>query len=68
MFSVKRNARDNLAKFFYDSAKVSFAILVIGLLARPKFSFLGLLAGFFFTFVLLTIGVTIDSVALEESR
>lgn len=63
---MKKNARDNLAKFFYDAARLSLAVLVIGLIARPPFKALDLILGITFTLSFMGVGIMIDFVPVEE--
>lgn len=58
--------RDNLAKFFWDTAKVSFAVLVLTPLAKPEagevISFsIGTLSGG----VLLSVGYLLDGMEVQ---
>ena len=62
---MKKNARDNLAKFFYDGGKVSVTILVIGHVARHSLSWFSFMAGIFVTLLFLTFGVIIDYVPVK---
>lgn len=59
---MRKNARDNLAKFFYDAAKLSLAILVFGVLARQPILLRALASSVTLTLTLLAIGVSIDFV------
>lgn len=53
--------KDNLAKFFWDIAKVAFTLLVIGPFAKPEsFSSSGLLAGIAIGFLLGFMGHFLD--------
>ncbi len=54
------NPWDSVARFFYDGARVSLTVLVIGTLARGGFSNQELLAGALFTVAFLAVGVTIE--------
>ena len=64
---MRKNARDNISKFFYDSAKVSFAVLVIGGLARTPAPFLELVVGFLITLILAIFGIIMDFVPVTEN-
>ena len=64
---MNKNLRDNLAKFFYDGAKITLAVLVIGLLARPPFVLTDLLTGIFLTLIFLGIAAIIDIVKPKEA-
>lgn len=57
---MKINTRDNVAKFFYDSGKVTFAILVVGVFARKPFASSDATWGAIFTLILVLLGVIID--------
>lgn len=53
--------KDNLAKFFWDMAKVAFTLLVIGPFAKPEsLSSAGLLTGIAIGFVLVFVGHFLD--------
>jgi len=65
---MKKNARDNLAKFFYDGARVSLAVLVIGLMARGPFVPFDLLWGILLTLTFMGFGVTIDFIPVKEEK
>jgi hypothetical protein len=53
--------KDNLAKFFWDMAKVAFTLLVIGPFAKPEgLSSAGLLVGIAIGFVLVFMGHFLD--------
>lgn len=63
---MRKNARDNLAKFFYDAAKLSLAILVFGALSRQPIPWTAVVCGFGLTLILAGIGVSIDFVPVKE--
>ncbi|HWP60470.1 MAG TPA: hypothetical protein VNL14_21415 [Candidatus Acidoferrales bacterium] len=53
--------KDNLAKFFWDMAKVAFTLLVVSRLAAVEgFSLPGLVAGIAIGFVLVLLGHFLD--------
>ena len=57
---MKINTRDNLSRFLYDCGKVTFAILVVGVLIRKPFVVTDLLSGTIFTLTFLILGITLD--------
>ncbi len=57
---MKTNTRDNVSRFLYDCGKVTFAILVVGVLTRRPFVATDLLWGTIFTLAFLVIGITVD--------
>jgi len=59
---MPKNLRDNLAKFFYDAARVSLTVLVIGLVARGAFSLSDLVPGTVMTLTFVIFGITVDFV------
>lgn len=65
---MRKNARDNLAKFFYDAAKLSLAILVFGVLARQPIPWPALTVGIVLTLLLMGFGVIVDFVPVKEER
>ncbi len=65
---MKKNVRDNLAKFFYDAAKLSLAILVFGVLARQPIPWTTLVFGIVLTLMLVGIGTIIDFVPIKEEE
>lgn len=65
---MRKNARDNLARFFYDAAKLSLAILVFGVLARQPISWSALAVGIAVTLSLIGFGVTIDFAPIQEKN
>jgi hypothetical protein len=65
---MRKNARDNLARFFYDSGKISLAVLVIGVIARQPFVGKDLISGILVTLTLIMIGVIFDHVPEEKSK
>ncbi len=59
--------KDNLAKFFWDMAKVAFTLLVIGPFAKPEsISSLGLLVGAAIGLVLGVWGYLIDGTEVQR--
>lgn len=59
--------KDNLAKFFYDLAKINFAALVIAQIASPSgFKFWILVMGILATIIPLIVGLTLDGKELER--
>ena len=60
MIAMRQTVADNLGKFFYDCGKVSFAVLVIGVLAKKPFVLFEFILGVLVTLILLGTGVTID--------
>ncbi len=64
---MKKNARDNLAKFFYDAAKLSLAILVFGVLARQPIPWSALAIGVVMTLSFIGFGVIIDFIPAKEN-
>ncbi|PIQ81681.1 MAG: hypothetical protein COV76_07740 [Candidatus Omnitrophica bacterium CG11_big_fil_rev_8_21_14_0_20_64_10] len=52
---MKPATQDNLARFFYDSGKVAFAVLVIGGLAKKSTPVIDFLPGMAVTLVLVVI-------------
>ncbi|MBI3323203.1 MAG: hypothetical protein HYZ95_01915 [Candidatus Omnitrophica bacterium] len=62
---MKEKVADNLGKFFYDCGKVSFAVLVIGVLAKKPFLLPEFLLGILVTLSLLGTGVIIDATKEE---
>lgn len=65
---MKKNARDNLAKFFYDAAKLSLAILVFGVLARQPIPWIALIVGVILTLLFIGFGVIFDFVPVQEEK
>ena len=65
---MRKNARDNLAKFFYDAAKLSLAILVFGVLAKQPIPWIALTASFILTLILVGFGVIVDFIPAKEER
>ncbi len=65
---MKKNARDNLAKFFYDCGKVSYAVLVVGILAKGIFSLSEFLPGIVSTLILAAFGFILDLVLVEDEK
>jgi len=62
--------RENLAKFFWDMAKVAFTFFVITPLAQPQsYGLLRVIAGVAIGFILVVIGYMLDGrkVAEEET-
>ena len=57
---MKINARDNIAKFFYDCGKVAFTVLVIGVMAKKPLIPADALLGLTYTFILFIMGVRMD--------
>ena len=64
---MKTSTLENLAKFFYDSGKVSFAVLVIGVIARKPFASSDLLWGSVLTLLFLFIAIIIDELKKERT-
>ena len=64
---MRKTARDNLSKFFYDGGKITLAVLVVGVIARRPFILSDLLSGLLFTLIFIVIGVTVDFVPAKES-
>jgi hypothetical protein len=62
------NLRDNLAKFFYDCGKLTFAMLVIGGFTRIPFRLGDQILGFAFTLILVVVGIIIDSWILTKEE
>jgi len=59
--------KDNLAKFFWDMAKVAFALLVIGPFAKPEsISALGLFLGTGIGIVLALCGYILDGMEVQK--
>lgn len=58
--NMRGNALENSAKFFYDCAKVSFAVLVIGVMAQKPFVTADLIGGVALTLTLFLLGVILD--------
>ena len=59
--------KDNLAKFFWDMAKVAFTLLVLGPFAKPEsINLLGLVAGTAIGFALALLGYVLDG--MEVAR
>lgn len=59
--------KDNLAKFFWDMAKVAFALLVVGPFAKPEsMSVLGLVSGAGIGVVLGLWGYILDGMEVQE--
>ncbi|MCB9799173.1 MAG: hypothetical protein H6757_00260 [Candidatus Omnitrophica bacterium] len=58
--TMKKILGDNLSKFFYDCGKVSFAMLVIGILTKKPFVTLDLFFAMGFTMLLVLTGVVIN--------
>ena len=42
---MRKTARDNLSKFFYDGGKITLAVLVVGVIARRPFILSDLVSG-----------------------
>ena len=60
--------RDNLAKFFYDCGKLTFAVLVVGGFTRNPFNVRDFWWGVGFTLAILAVGVTIDLVTVKKEE
>ena len=59
--------KDNLAKFFWDMAKVAFTLLVVGPFAKPEStSVLGLLTGAGIGIVLSLWGYVLDGMEVQR--
>ena len=59
--------KDNLAKFFWDMAKVAFTLLVIGPFATPgSVSSAGLLIGIIIGFLLALWGYLLDGMEVSK--
>jgi hypothetical protein len=59
--------KDNLAKFFWDMAKVALTLLVIGLFARPEStSVIGLVAGTTVGIALGVWGYVLDGMEVQK--
>lgn len=63
---MKKHARDNLARYFFDASKLSLAMLVFGVIGRQPFSGLNLAAGIILTLLLAGFGASIDLVPIEK--
>ncbi len=63
---MRKHLRDNLARFFYDSARVSFAVMVIGVLVRKPLPLDELTAGVVFTLTFAGVGVIMDLLEVES--
>ena len=63
---MRKTARDNLSKFFYDGGKITLAVLVVGVIARRPFILSDLVSGAAVTLILVSIGVIIDFVPVKE--
>ncbi len=63
---MPKNARDNLAKFFYDCAKVSFAVLVVGNIVRSPLIFQNIIWGGVSTLLFVIFGLIIDFIPTKE--
>jgi len=57
---MQQKIADNLARFFYDCGKVTFAVLVIGVLTKKPFALGDLVFGLALTLTLMLAGVMID--------
>ena len=57
---MKTNTRDNVSRFLYDCGKVTFAILVVGVLPRSSFVATDLMWGKICRLAFLVIGITVD--------
>lgn len=57
---MKTLATENLSKFFYDCAKVTFAVLIVGALTRKPLPAVDLLFGFCFTALLVIVALVIE--------
>ena len=66
MYGMKKKIADNLAKFFYDCSKLSFAVLVIGVFAKKPFAFSETFFGLSVTLILASTGATIDAFKEEK--
>ena len=64
---MKTNIRDNLARFFYDVAKLSVGVLVLGAITRRPFLFLDVVVGVIGAFLFIGAGVIIDSIPEKGS-
>ena len=65
---MKTNTLENCAKFFYDCGKVTFAVLVVGVITRKPFVMIDLAWGIVFTLILFSIGVILNQqVAIKET-
>ena len=65
---MKTNTRDNVAKFFYDCAKLTFAVLVIGVIARKPFVQIEAMWGGAYTMGLFIAGIIIDQLKTKEAK
>ena len=63
---MNKHIRDNLAKFFYDTAKLCMAILVLGLVTHQPFPMKLFAGGIVLTLIFLSSGVMMDSVVIKE--
>jgi len=59
---LKTRVRDNTAKVLYDCCKISFAVLVIGVVASKSWSKTELISGMGVTVILFAAGVIIDRI------
>ena len=61
---MKGETCENLAKFFYDCGKVSFAVMVIGVLTHKPFEPWDLFWGVLLTLTLAIIGTRINELRM----
>ncbi len=57
---MKKNTRDNVARFLYDCGKVTFAVLVVGVVARKPFIPVDMVWGLTATLTLFILGIIMD--------
>ena len=57
---MKTSIRDNLARFFYDTAKLSMGVLVLGVITKRPFPVVDLILGIGLTLIFLGAGVKIE--------
>lgn len=63
---MKVTTLDNAAKFFYDCGKLSFAVLVVGVVAHKPISISDLIVGTVTTLFFLFCGLTINEATVKS--
>jgi len=59
LFAMRVDTKENICKYFYDCGKISFAVLVIGVLAQKPVQRGNLIWGALMTLTLFGIGIII---------
>lgn len=57
---MRKDTRDNVARFSYDCGKVSFAVMIIGVIVQKPFVARDLIWGIAFTLTLLLFSIILN--------